>query len=277
MNQKLLASVKKPEPFTRSEKMFWTDPHIATHLLEAHLSQATEGASRNQAFIERSVAFLCHEVLTNETKAIIDYGCGPGFYCEAFAKRGYQVTGVDFSANSIAYAKSQAKKKQLPITYEIQNYLEEMENKKYDFATLIYCDYGALSASDRKQFLSNCWHRLKEGGRLFLDVFTDLKYDTFTESRSWHLHEQGGFWSEREHLELAQNVKYSDLVTLEQSVIVTEDDVDTYYIWNKFFTRDRFVNELAAAGFKLIAVYNNAAGQAFNGKAETMAVVVEKK
>ncbi len=44
-----------------------------------------------------------------------------------------------------------------------------------------------------------------------------------------------------------------------------------------FFTRDRFVNELEAVGFKLIAVYNDAAGQAFNGKAETMAVVVEKK
>lgn len=58
MNQKLLTSVKKPKPFTRSERMFWTDPHIATHLLEAHLSQATEGASRNQAFIERSVAFF---------------------------------------------------------------------------------------------------------------------------------------------------------------------------------------------------------------------------
>ena len=39
---------------------------------------------------------------------IADYGCGPGLYATKMAQRGAIVTGIDFSENSISYAKKLA-------------------------------------------------------------------------------------------------------------------------------------------------------------------------
>lgn len=41
----------------------------------------------------------------------------------------------------------------------------------FDFITMIYCDYGALSTDDRKKLLRIIYQHLKPGGKLLLDVF----------------------------------------------------------------------------------------------------------
>ena len=95
---------------------------------------------------------------------MLDFGCGPGLYAEKFAKLGYQVTGVDFSARSIQYAKKSADDKGLTIDYHFANYLEVDLQKQFDFITLIYCDYGALSFDERRQLLAKVAAHLRTGG-----------------------------------------------------------------------------------------------------------------
>lgn len=69
---------------------------------------------------------------------------------------------------------------------------------EFDFATFIYCDYGALSTEDRGLILQKIYTALKPGGKLLLDVFSMQKYKRFKEYRVWQWHEHGGFW--RSHL-----------------------------------------------------------------------------
>ena len=40
--------------------------------------------------------------------AIADFGCGPGLYAQRLARAGLNVTGIDFSANSLQYAREVA-------------------------------------------------------------------------------------------------------------------------------------------------------------------------
>ncbi|WP_066189987.1 class I SAM-dependent methyltransferase [Gracilibacillus timonensis] len=271
----LIDQLQLPERFTPSEKMFWQDSHISTYLLEAHLDPGHEGASRTADFIDQSVAFITQTAAQAETETIIDFGCGPGLYCERLAEAGYQVTGIDFSERSIQHAKASALEKGLNITYRYDNYLTATVDRQYDLATLIYCDYGALSPGDRKQLLRRIWNSLQKGGRLLFDVFTIAKYQQFIEGKDWMVHE-GGFWSPQTHVKLTQNVKYDEDVSLEQTTIITNETVESYYIWHQYFAKTWVIQEIEDAGFTLIDVYNDVTGAPYQAGNETLALLVEK-
>lgn len=268
----LMQQLQKPEKFKQPDKMFWKDPHIAKYLLEAHLDPNNEGASRNTYFIDQSVDFIKKIAIKKGDQKIIDYGCGPGLYCERLAKRGYDVTGVDFSENSIQYAKE----KGLDIKYRNENYLNLTDENQYEFATLIYCDYGALAPNDRKQLLQNIWRSLQKGGRFLLDVFTEQKYNVFSEGNSWYLRDKGGFWSPEVYIELNQNLKYDGFTSLEQTTIITKQKIETYYIWNQYFTKEMILAELEEAGFTLISIYNDVTGEEYLEGNDTIALLLEK-
>ncbi|KMK75192.1 class I SAM-dependent methyltransferase [Alkalihalobacillus pseudalcaliphilus] len=277
MYKSLLSEIEKPEVFKTSRNMFWQDPHIATHLLEAHLAPEHEGASRNPAFINQSVAWIHHNVAKKTSQSIIDFGCGPGLYCERLAQKGYQVTGVDFSQNSIDYAKQQAKKQGLDIRYRYENYLHVDLGEKFDVALLIYCDYGALNLGNRKRVLQTIWNHLKIGGRLILDVFTPTQFDGFQEMKSWDYKQEGGFWTAEPYMELNQNIKYKDHISLEQTTVITASSTETYYIWNQYFTKEMIQRELTDTGFSIIEFYNDVSGAPYQENNPTMAILVEKK
>jgi 2-polyprenyl-3-methyl-5-hydroxy-6-metoxy-1,4-benzoquinol methylase len=105
MNLKKILNLQiKPEPFILGEPLFWDDPHISKGMLEAHLNPAHDMASRRSQTIDRSVDSLVKTVNIPQAAYVLDLGCGPGLYAQRFARRGFHVTGVDYSRRSIEYA-----------------------------------------------------------------------------------------------------------------------------------------------------------------------------
>ena len=49
-------TIRKPAPYELTDDLFWSDPHISTQLLKAHLDERNPLASRSPEFIEQSVA-----------------------------------------------------------------------------------------------------------------------------------------------------------------------------------------------------------------------------
>ena len=115
---------EQPEPFqfyTASD--LWTDEHTSKQMLSFHLNEGIDVSSRNAEFINRSVEWIASEFdICRDTK-IVDFGCGPGLYATRLAKRGANVTGIDFSKSSIEYAKEVAVREKLNVSYVNQNYL----------------------------------------------------------------------------------------------------------------------------------------------------------
>lgn len=141
----------KNRRFTRKLRFpFGDDEHISGEMLKAHLDPDFEGASRKLPFIEKSVRWIGELAPAGDYRRMIDFGCGPGLYGERLARTGYEVTGVDMSRRSIAYAERSAREKGLDIRYLQKNYLQMDLGETFDFATMIYCDYGALSTVDRR-------------------------------------------------------------------------------------------------------------------------------
>jgi len=272
----LLNQLQVPSRFEQTDNIFWQDPYIAKKLLEAHLSSDIEGASRSLSFIDRSIDFIQQVAPPKYYQKVLDLGCGPGLYSERLAQKGYKVTGIDFSENSIRYATEQAKKLDYDIEYRYKNYLELNYSNIYDLALLIYCDYGALAPENRNILLSNIWNSLKNGGQLLLDVFSQNKFDQFKEEQYWSFNENGGFWSKDSYIAIGRNLKYPDRVTLEQTTVVTDDKIETYNIWYQFFTKELFIKEVTAVGFTVKEIFDDVSGETGNGGSQTIALLLEK-
>ncbi|WP_313527494.1 class I SAM-dependent methyltransferase [Anaerotignum sp.] len=268
--------LERPPLFTPTETAFWDDDYISKQMLKAHLDPEFEGASRKLTFIEESVSWIKDVVSPVKYPLLLDVGCGPGIYAERFAKIGYQVTGIDFSKRSINYAKSSALKNGLDIAYHYQDYLTMRLNTAFDFATMIYCDYGALSKDDRAILMRNVYHHLKPGGKFLLDVFSVPKYNILKEEQVWETCQNGGFWREEKYIAFSGLYKYPNNVSLEQISILSAKDTATYYLWTSYFTKDDLVNEAKKAGFKAYTVFGDVAGNPYREDNHTISILLEK-
>lgn len=276
MLERMCMALEKPPLYAKSESVFWNDEYISKRMLNAHLDPESEGASRKLDFIEESVAWIKSLINPADYPTLLDIGCGPGIYAERFAGEGYQVMGIDFSKRSIDYASESALRKKLHITYLFQDYLQMDLGKKFDFGTMIYCDYGALSTSERQIIMRKVYRHLKPGGKFLLDVFGVAKYEAFSEGQTWEICKGNGFWREGSYLEMNGLYKYPNHVTLEQTSVISNNEIKTYYIWNTCFTKEKLIDEAREAGFQVAGIWGDVAGRPYQKDGGTIAILLEK-
>ncbi len=72
---------------------------------------------RNSEEAEILVSFILSETNLPAKAKVLDLGCGAGRHALLLAKRGFEVTGVDQSANLLSVAEDEAQKNGLHITF----------------------------------------------------------------------------------------------------------------------------------------------------------------
>ena len=263
--------LKRPALYERTSELFWNDPHIAKQMLAAHTSSDTDAASRKPEFITRCADWVASLDLPNGAD-LMDIGCGPGLYTKQFAKRGFRVTGLDFSENSIAYAREHDPSS----NYILQSYLEMDFENEFDIITLIYCDYGALIPDERVNLLGRIQKALKPGGLFLLDVYTPLRGRDKRDSTSWEISPNGGFISEKPHICLNAEYFYDDVAEGCRTVIIEEGQVRCYNLWDCYFTKQSLHNETAPFDFSVVGFYNDATGTPYTDDSQTLCAVLQK-
>ncbi|MEL4484425.1 class I SAM-dependent methyltransferase [Shewanella algae] len=193
MNINKLISQHLPIRLSPNEsKIPWNDADFSQRMLENHLSQEHDWASRKLAVIERQVDWLCSQLAPGAQ--VLDLGCGPGFYTQLLAKRGFCCTGVDFSPASITYAQQQAQTAGLDIDYQLLDVRSYRPTKKFDFIMMTFGELNVFSAADAKSLLKDCANWLTPNGKLLVEVhsFDEVKRQGQAEP-SWQRHSQGLF------------------------------------------------------------------------------------
>ncbi|TVL50769.1 class I SAM-dependent methyltransferase [Shewanella algae] len=193
MNINKLISQHLPIRLSPNEsKIPWNDADFSQRMLENHLSQEHDWASRKLAVIERQVDWLCSQLAPGAK--VLDLGCGPGFYTQLLAKRGFCCTGVDFSPASIAYAQQQAQAAGLDIDYQLLDVRSYRPTKKFDFIMMTFGELNVFSTADAKSLLKHCANWLMPNGKLLVEVhsFDEVKRQGQAEP-SWQRHSQGLF------------------------------------------------------------------------------------
>jgi len=262
---------KRPEPFSvYTAKELWTRPHLARQMLGYHLSQKTDLASRKCESIDRVVEWIDAQLGLSE-KSLCDLGCGPGLYTQRFESRGAIVTGVDFSAHSLDYAKTQGPN---TIRYIEADYLLDDLPSGFDIVTLIYTDLCPLSPGQRKKLLGRMHGMLNSGGQIVLDVagigsFAQKEEVTIIQDRM-----MGGFWAAGDYVGIQRTFVYpEEYLSLDRYAIVEPGETWQIYNWLQYFTPESIEAELQSAGFEIDQMVGDLTGVPLRPKGEFIGIV----
>lgn len=267
---------ERPSLFAPGEEHFWTDPHIARQLLAAHLDPTTDAASRRPETIQRSVAWIVQTSGLRAGDSVLDLGCGPGLYASHLAQYGLQVTGVDFSQNSLDYALRAARQAGLAITYRCQNYLHLEDEALYDVALLIYGDFCPLAPEQRARLLANVRRALKPGGHFVLDVSTPVLRQQKGLKNGWYA-APSGFWKPGPHLVLEQGFAYPGDVYLDQYIVVEPGGkISVYRNWFQDYTAETIRAELESNGFTIQSLWGDLTGAPYEPTSDWIGVIARR-
>lgn len=277
MFETLEAMAARPAPFSVGTATdLWADPHISKQMLTYHLDENLDLASRNTEFIAKSTDWIVDCFGLGEGKRVCDFGCGPGLYTTRFAETGAQVSGVDFSANSIEYAQKTAAEKGLTIDYVLSNYLDFEAESKFDLMTLIFDDICPLSPEQRATMFAKMGGLLADGGAILMDVLSLNHFESVSEKRSIEYVPDGGFWSVGSHFVFCHTFKYEDdFVTLDKYNIVEPGRIRNVYNWLQAFSPQSLAAEMEAQGLRIIETLGDVAGAPFDPDKTEFAVIAQ--
>ena len=271
---------KRPDVFgVYTADALWAQEHRSQQMLRFHLNGAIDVSSRNVQFLEQSSKWIVQRFGLGADKSVCDFGCGPGLYTSRFAQSGAQVTGIDFSANSIEYACEEAKRTGTDINYVHGNYLDFRTGARFDLITMIMCDYCALNPAQRRQLLAIWRDCLKDGGAVLLDVYSMTAYAGRVEATLCEKNQLDHFWYAEEYYAFVNVFKYdNEAVVLDKySLFPEHSKAETVYNWLQYFSPESLTEELSVAGFKVEQLCGNVAGEKFTNQSPEFAVVITKE
>ncbi|MCU7863803.1 MAG: methyltransferase domain-containing protein [Candidatus Thiodiazotropha sp. (ex Lucinoma borealis)] len=248
----------RPEPFSRyTAKELWTRPYLSRQMLEFHLNQETDLASRRIEVIDNAVRWIDGQ-LDLPGKSLCDLGCGPGLYTQRFAALGAKVTGIDFSRYTLDYARDHSDQS---ISYIHADYLADTLPTGFDVITLIYTDLCVLSPNQRVKLLGRMQEMLNPEGRIVIDVagtglLKSKQEVTFIEDRF-----MSGFWAAGHYVGIQKSFIYEEqYLALDRYIIVEPSETWQIYNWFQHYTPQMIEAELRKAGFVVTSMVGDLTG-----------------
>jgi len=266
---------RRPDPYSEyTARDLWNDPHTAERMLAYHLDPAVDAASRNHNFLDRSAEWIVSHFKLAPGACVVDFGCGPGLYAERLSRSGLRVTGIDFSSNSIRYARETSEREGSDIEYIEANYLDFATDRRFDLVMMIWCDFCALSPRQRAVMLDKFRSMLAPGGAILLDVYGVRMFDEREESTTYAPNLMDGFWSDAEYFGFMQSFKYqAEQLLLDKYTIVERDSTRWIYNWLQCFTPQSLESEFAEHDLQIAEYLGNVAGDSYDPEATEFAAV----
>ena len=112
------------------------------------------------------------------TGAVLDAGCGTGENALFFASRGRTVTGIDFMAEPLEWAKRKADERGVTATFHVMDALALKELSEVFDSVIDSGLFHVFGDEDRRRYVEGLTSVLKPGGRLFLLCFSDAEPGT---------------------------------------------------------------------------------------------------
>lgn len=183
---------------------------------------------------------------------VIELGCGEAPWATGFARLGMKYLGVDYSTHAIARAREIVHEPELDVEFRVMDALhldEDIMRSKYDIVFDNRCLQMFVIDDDRRQYLSNVNRILDEDGAYIL---TEVSAD--------------------------EDANGGEIHNIEQYQRIHEEDLSELREWeawdgkNWVFTklprfacrvksRQGYINEMVAAGFRVKRVYDNASAE----------------
>jgi SAM-dependent methyltransferase len=268
-----------PEPWAEGDNIPWNDPAFSARMLQEHLSQAHDAASRRTPKIDAHVAWIHDHLLGGTPARILDLGCGPGLYASRLARLGHSCVGIDWGPASIAYARRTAAEGGLACTYIEADVREADYGQGYGLAMFIYGEFNVFRPVDTARILDKVYDALAVGGILLLEPHT---YEAIAREgqrgRHWYT-AVSGLFSERPHLCLIEHTwdeERSTCTTRHYIVDAETAEVTRHAASYQAYTDAQYDALLHARGYRDLAHYPSLSGNDDVTQRDFFALVARK-
>lgn len=127
----------------------------------------------NSRDFNKQIDWLDNLFKKNKVKSVLDCGCGTGTHAVLLAKKGYNITAFDFSAEQIKLAKKKAKENNVKIKFHIGD-IRNFNFGKFDAVTSFYAPimFGCKNITDLTKAIKSIKKSLNPKGIAFVETPT---------------------------------------------------------------------------------------------------------
>ena len=106
----------------------------------------------------------------------LDVGCGGGWFTRAFQRAGYQMTGLDISAEMLDFAQEKAFKEGVRSEYLLGDITKMKLPRRFDFVTAINDCVNYIPKEKVNAAFKNVASALKKDGIFLFDISSERKF-----------------------------------------------------------------------------------------------------
>jgi SAM-dependent methyltransferase len=250
---------ERPEPWAGGGNLPWNEPDFARRMLREHLDQSHGAASRVAAERALQIDWLWDHLGLAAGDRLLDVTCGPGLYAVDLARRGCEITGIDFSPASIAYARDLAAQEGVAdrclfIEEDVRRMI--VEPAAFDGALFLYGQLAVFPRDEAQRLLEEIACALKPGAALVVELLEQERVDQ--KESTWWFTDDRGLWGEAPFLHLGERFWDPDeMLSIERfQIIHLETGVrDEIVLCDQTYGVGEMVAAMKAAGLGEVAIY----------------------
>ncbi len=199
----------------------------------------------------RKILNPCVEALLGDVvgKKLLDAGSGEGYLARYYAKKGADVTAIDFSQRLIETSEQMSEKEGVTVDYRVDNvcYIESVPNVEFDIvlSNLVLLNVPCFDDA------INEFHRVMKVGGILVFSIVHPAFNFFGPG-SWEMGEKDPKTKRREGLHFKVD-RYFDEEEYERYWKTKEGEVFPKPISFFHRTLSTYFNSLSKAGFQLLA------------------------
>lgn len=152
-------------PMTKQKEWFenWFDTHYY------HILYKKRDDQEAALFLDN----LINHLQPKPDATFLDLACGKGRHSVYLNAKGFDVTGVDLSANSIAIASKAASEH---LRFMVHDIRQPLGAESFNYIVNLFTSFGYFeNEAENSLVLLNAFHALKAGGVMVLDYFNGEK------------------------------------------------------------------------------------------------------
>ena len=199
---------------------------------------------------------------------LIDIACGKGRHATYFNTKGFDVTGVDLSPNSIEHAIRQSIKKK-NLSFKVHDMRELYKANHFDVATNLFTSFGYFEdETDEQKAINSISQSLKANGLLIIDFMNVNKVVDNLVVKEQKIIQSITFNIKR---------KVEDHYIIKDIEILDSNKKYEFQEKVKALNLDRFTTFVNEAGLKIIDIFGNYSLDRFDTKKSNRLILICKK
>ncbi len=209
-----------------------------------------EATRADAGFIEKVLALV-------PGARVLDVPCGPGRFTLELARRGYRMTGVDISPDSLKYARAGAAAEGLAVDWRLSDMRDLPWQGEFDAAFCAGNSFGYFDDAGNAEYLAAAARVLKPGARFLLEsgwvaesILPNFRADIDMEA--------GG-------VRFTARNTYDPLTGRVESVFAASrgKESQTRPAFHRVYTVNEIVRMLEAAGLQSLKAFGSPAGEPY--------------